>query len=208
MKILTSVAACLLLMTNAHAATVVIDFEDVALGTVDPISSRGFDFYSYFGSKVVGEPFTYSNSGNALEVGSITGGNGISWSYLSFSQQGLVPFDLKSFIVQLNWPVIFVPVNVTGQYAGGGSIQQGFSIATGGPSQPTFGAAWTNLQSVTIEVMFDTYSAPVPMLVDSITVSTVPVPAAVWLFASGLGLLGLLCRRLSKNALIDFPSAA
>lgn len=33
------------------------------------------------------------------------------------------------------------------------------------------------------------------LFIDNVTVSTIPVPAAVWLFASGLGLLGLRRRR-------------
>jgi hypothetical protein len=31
--------------------------------------------------------------------------------------------------------------------------------------------------------------------IDNVTVNVVPIPAAVWLFASGLGLLGWLRRR-------------
>lgn len=195
-KFLTSVAACLMLLTNAHAATVVIDFEDVAVGTVGPVSSRGFDFYSDFGSEVVGEPFIYSNSGNALEVNSVTGQDGQSWSNLSFSQQGSLPFDLESFKLQLNWSNFSVfSVYVTGQYASGGSIQRRFSIDSFHPTSPSFGADWMNLQSVSISALDYTYSAPQPMFVDSIIVSTVPVPAAVWLFASCLGLLGWMRRR-------------
>jgi len=61
---------------------------------------------------------------------------------------------------------------------------------------------WLNLQSFSLkepsgywDYGYGTSSNFANIELDSITVSAVPVPAAVWLFGSGLGLLGWLRRR-------------
>jgi len=51
--------------------------------------------------------------------------------------------------------------------------------------------------SLTLSNADGSYSSYVPQFTMNFTVSEVPVPAAVWLFASGLGLLGWLRRKKS-----------
>jgi hypothetical protein len=53
-------------------------------------------------------------------------------------------------------------------------------------------SAWTGLESVSIHSS-DFYGY---MAIDNIVVSVVPIPAAVWLFGSGLGLLGWMRQKV------------
>lgn len=68
-----------------------------------------------------------------------------------------------------------------------------------------FDSSWTNLAYVTVEGQYafcyndylcagfgDTYATPA---LDNVNVSVVPVPAALWLFVSALGLMGWRSRR-------------
>ena len=55
----------------------------------------------------------------------------------------------------------------------------------------TFNSSWSGLSSVNVQASGPGGWDPA---IDNIRVSAVPVPAAVWLFASGLGLLGWMKR--------------
>jgi len=89
---------------------------------------------------------------------------------------------------------------VTGYLQGGGTVTQTFSTNAFGIKPILFDSSWTNLTSV--DIVFDT-STSYPLFavvpgIDNITLTyVVPVPAAVWLFASGLGVLGWRHRRIS-----------
>jgi hypothetical protein len=107
------------------------------------------------------------------------------------TQDGLVAFDLLSLeLAVLNHGVDFA---LTGYFAGGGVISTTVFVSSETLTIFELGGGWTNLQSLTIDPLGGTNLA---VAVDNIAVtSTVPVPAAVWLFGSGLGLLGWRRRR-------------
>jgi hypothetical protein len=77
---------------------------------------------------------------------------------------------------------------VTGFLEGGGTVSATFASVLG--LTQTYNLNWTGLTRLSIGNINGT-----PTIVNSITASQVPVPAAVWLFASGLGLLGWFRRR-------------
>jgi hypothetical protein len=117
-----------------------------------------------------------------------------------YSQAGLT-FELDSLDVYSNTDFATEDFPgagmVTGYLQGGGTITKGIS-ATPGIETVFFDDAWQNLTSLDIEFevsSFNTYGLT-PVL-DNITLQAVPVPAAVWLFGSGLGLLGWFRRRQS-----------
>jgi hypothetical protein len=87
-------------------------------------------------------------------------------------------------------------LSVTGTFAGGGTIAQEFAyISQSGPpiwATAVLDSQWKNLESV--EFSHQAWDGFYGGL-DDIVVTAVPIPAAVWLFGSGLGLLGWFRRR-------------
>jgi hypothetical protein len=77
---------------------------------------------------------------------------------------------------------------IRGQVAGGGLVfLSAATVGTGG---------WLNLESVRFWAEGDGFGpGGATVEIDNIEVSAIPVPAAVWLFGSGLGLLGWMRRR-------------
>lgn len=98
-------------------------------------------------------------------------------------------FALESFSALLGgW-------TVTGYYAGGGTIQTGLGLGgyegTSVKTNLLLGSEWQGLESVTFEANFEFFYSGL----DDIVVSTVPIPAAVWLFGSALVGLGWMRRK-------------
>jgi hypothetical protein len=84
-------------------------------------------------------------------------------------------------------------ITVTGTKFGGGTVSQIVSL-TG--SLATYNlSGMTDLSSVSISFEGANYYAPFDM--DNIQLSVIPVPAAVWLFMSALGVLGWRSRSRS-----------
>lgn len=82
-------------------------------------------------------------------------------------------------------------LSVTGFFAGGGSITQNLSLTSDLSLYALTGM--TGLSSLEISFDGNTYFAPYD--IDNIVVNAVPVPAAVWLMGSALGLLVAARRR-------------
>ncbi len=115
-----------------------------------------------------------------------------------YSQVGLT-FELDSLDVFSNTTFTTADFpgagTVTGYLQGGGTITQGIS-ATPGIETVFFDDAWKDLTSIDIEFAVSSFNPfGLSPVLDNITLQAVPVPAAVWLFGSGLGLLGWFRRR-------------
>lgn len=82
-------------------------------------------------------------------------------------------------------------ITVTGTKFGGGTVSQVVSL-TGSLATYNF-AAMTDLASVSISFDGTTQYAPFDM--DNIQLSVIPIPAAVWMFMSALGVLGWRSRQ-------------
>ena len=164
----------------ASAAT--IDFEDTTgVATVLPVASNGF-------------LFTGAGLEFPIALNSLQNGDGISLVFcpgcsITFQQNAGLAFDLLNADL-LNSSA--GALTVTGNLAGGGTVQTLIPSETDFNFRNySFDSSWSNLTSVVIQ----SDGGGVGAGIDNIAVNVVPIPAAAWLFASGLGLLGWLNRR-------------
>jgi hypothetical protein len=201
MRVLTATALGLLLIGNANAYNVLIDFEDSPLNgdynTVgyDLIESRGFNFSGTYFKGVTNWP-----------LGPVDDSKALNWcpddlycdySEITMTQDGMVAFDLISLeLARYTSADIAINFHLTGHFVGGGTITTSILVNSTTLNNFVLGSGWTNLQGLTIYAPnTTTLDLSAAVAVDNILVSTVPIPAAVWLFASGLGLLGWMRRK-------------
>jgi hypothetical protein len=175
----------------ATATTTVIDFEDFAVGQfASPVFTQGFVIdpaLAQFDAAIftdIGPVGSVKKLGLCLHCDD--GPEGIS----IYRNDGKV-FELDSF--DLAFQALVFPGTITGYLSGGGTISTGINTT----GIVVFDELWVGLSSVDI-----TFSAPASndfqvAFIDDITLQAVPVPAAVWLFGSGLSILGWLRRRRS-----------
>jgi hypothetical protein len=173
----------------ANAATTVIDFEDFATGQfASPVITQGFVIdpaLAEFDAAIftdIGPVGSVKKLGLCLHCGD--GPEGIS----IYRNDGNV-FELDSF--DLAFHDLVFPGLITGHLSGGGTVSTGINTT----GIIVFDEVWVGLSSVDI-----TFTAPASndfqvAFIDDITLQAVPVPAAIWLFGSGLTILGWLRRR-------------
>ena len=82
-------------------------------------------------------------------------------------------------------------MSLTGHYSDGGTVQTTIPFAENWITT-VLDSSWQNLQQIEFVMAGELITA-----IDNIVVSTIPIPAAVWLFGSGLGLLGWMRRKVS-----------
>jgi hypothetical protein len=194
----------LFILGSAQAAPVTIDFEEFSIGdgggSILPnypvLASQG---YELTGDGGPGGPY----SSTEVLTGTNTGGTNAYGSSISgLGQDGfnyhvnvtLEKADGGAFAIHsLDLLMDTDPegwMEIRGTLAGGGlTFLLGVPVGTGD---------WLNLESVRFWAEgngFGPGGATVEL--DNIVVSAVPIPAAVWLFGSGLGLLGWFRRRQS-----------
>lgn len=103
---------------------------------------------------------------------------------ITLSQVGGGAFTVNGFGAQ-NFPTDY-QLSVTALLDGGGSQNEIFDVN----GYLDFDLGWENVTSLTFTNLQNEVS-----IITYVEVNAVPVPAAVWLFASGLGLLGWMRKR-------------
>lgn len=192
--------AGLALTSVSWAATVVIDFDALPGGQFStPHVEDGFVIDPALASPTpaIG---TIAGSGNGTQSLIICGWCTDSSQGVSIYSQAGLTFELDSLdvfsITSFSQDYLGAGL-VTGYYQGGGSISQAIS-ANLGIETILFDSAWSDLTAIDITFAVSSfYPFGVAPAIDNVTLQAVPVPAAVWLFASGLGLLGWFRRRVS-----------
>jgi hypothetical protein len=195
-RLLGAVCACIFtfITTATYAAT--IDFEGVLSdgqgrtgSDVTPYTEDGFTVTSSgssdFGrNDIFGDGFSWNDNGsdffgwcgnctNAPFTLTLVGGGPFSLSSIDFSNM-TIGSDVGT-------------INITGFFSGGGSTTQTFDPTVDVWTTAAF-TGFEDLSSLTIAAA--TIGANLAM--DNIVVTAVPVPAAIWLFGSGLlGLIGI-----------------
>jgi hypothetical protein len=208
MRLLSFVLFTLASLPAAAATT--IDFEEFDSNGSENISnsviSQGYVItHSLAPAYDPGFPWAIGSPGFGVPGPSSNGGNVLNYcaDTFCFPDAGTEPvftlqhesntiFDLNA--VEFAGSYSGIVFEVTGYLNSGGTIST--SVVSDGLAWQTigFGSEWANLSKVEFRSpVTDSfgYSAGI----DGIVVTTVPIPAAVWLFGSGLGLLGWFRRR-------------
>ena len=187
----------LLLFTGAAQA------ETVTL-TFDLFWSNTDQAHTYSGTQHVIEDGYYviPDSGNFGYLGSLhpyyagspsiynrTNGGGTNLAALSGDAFNLHSMGLSKLVPE-GTSMMF-----TGFFSGGGSISQEVSFGESSPYayETVFFTGFDNL----ISVEWDPLNSSAPIQFDNIVLSTVPIPAAFWLFGSALGILSWMRQKIA-----------
>jgi hypothetical protein len=165
-----------------QAAPVTIDFEEFVPGgpedpVTEPFTSKGFEF-----SVVGGDDPAFFVELNSLPSISL------AWCPTCTLTVATDNGSLFSATSVLLLDTGFDPIGITGYLEGGGTVQ--ILHVPNALETVTFGTEWNNLEKVEFSGTNGLGS-----VMDNLVVEAVPIPAAVWLFGSGLGLLGWMRRR-------------
>jgi hypothetical protein len=183
-----------------QASTVTIDFEEFSIGDGpanidDWINSKGYEFTgtAWPGPYPDGQLATiYTGESGSKSLGASAYDPGLD-GYGAEAQVSMRKADGGAFAIhELDFFILTDPFggggSLWGELAGGGSASLTSPVGT---------ADWLNLQEVTFYAYGDGYGLGglTSIQIDNISVSAVPVPAAVWLFGSALAGLGWMRRR-------------
>lgn len=182
-----------------NAAAVVIDFNEYTsivstFQNLDPVTPliQGYTMTAS-PSEVELEGWMNSDGPPISDAGIIFGGSGGS---VTFTQNEGLAFGVESlvFFAGFTGPAPFADLQVTAIHLNGSTTNHLFTMpyaATGDFLQIyEFNGALKNVTSLNLRVAGGTGFG-----FDDLTVTEVPVPAAVWLFASALAGLGWMRRR-------------
>jgi hypothetical protein len=175
----------ILFVTASAANAITIDFEEPGLPAVfenQSFVSKGFVFDSELGAFGVQASGGTTNAGNMVLL--VSPAETISISAESGSVFSLSSLELAS---------LEKVVSFTGYLSGGGTVQVDL-LAGANLEAFSFDDSWSNLQSLEFSTS-DLQGTGLGIKLDSINVSTVPIPAAVWLFGSALAGLGWFRRK-------------
>jgi len=195
------IAAVLLLgCGSVQAAPVTIDFEEFNVGDGpahdgDWISSNGYEFTGTsfpgpFPDGNLAEIFigdSGSNSfGSSVFFPGQDGFGGLAYVSMRKADGGAFAIHSLDLLFQTDSSSGFTVIR--GTLAGGSVVDISDAVGTGD---------WLNLELVFFTANGDGFGfgALTSVEIDNVNVSAVPIPAAVWLFGSGLGLLGWMKRK-------------
>jgi hypothetical protein len=118
-------------------------------------------------------------------------------NYVSFYMETGNSFKLDSFLLGSQYAAEGVSItgSVVGHLDSGGTVTQDIYVAAGAAHVISFDTAWIGLSSVDLAINPLTNGGFDAISIDNVTLQAVPIPAAVWLFGSGLGLLGWVRRK-------------
>ncbi|NND54941.1 MAG: hypothetical protein HKN56_08235 [Gammaproteobacteria bacterium] len=184
MKIITGVVA---LLFAGLAQAVTIDFEELASGTTTVFVSQGFEFNG--GGFGGGAAYITGTSDKVLTAEAYTDS---AFSPPATSAIEMTRADDGAFALFSLDASFFADFSqICGFFAGGGATCDQATIGTGD---------WLNIVRLRLFAetpadMSNGFPMSSSITVDNISVGApVPVPAAVWLFVSALGLIGWLRR--------------
>ena len=201
-RLLGAVCACLFTLLSMSSEAAIIDFDSLEVANSN-FNFIGSGIYSEDGFSITGTPMYYNGQFNdnyyAGSAGLYLQGAG-AVTTLQHSASNVFSIDsigLSFFRDGGTSPL----VTFTGYLSGGGTVTQSFQPLSFGFADFFFDSGFTNLTSLSWNQgpnggnghQFDNI-----VLFDSTVsiASTVPIPAAVWLFGSGLlGLAGMTRRK-------------
>jgi len=190
------ISACLLVAGSAAAAPLTIDFEDQTVsGGLFPVDAPeigivdGFRFYRPDGMNQGGwiNPAIVPSTGNDSSVAlnwcdETCGGTGtVAMEVAGGGRFDLVGFDFSTYVSDGS-----TTMDVIGYRTNGGTFNASLLVPIGKDWNTTV-FNWTNLSRV--EFIVPTEAFNIGFIDDVVVNNVVPIPAAVWLFGSGLGLL-------------------
>ncbi len=186
----------------AHGAVVTIDFESI-LPTyfgLDTYSEDGFTLTSNVpdgtiigvNNDVRGNLGVFSGGTNSQTM--VWGENGTT-STISVANDAGNPFFLQSLDASSLVNATGI-LTVSGSYVGGGTFSQVLNL---NDILTTYNVASPGALSG-LDISFDGSVDFPPFDLDNIVVNAIPIPAAAWLFVSGLGAIGWFRRRSAKSA--------
>jgi hypothetical protein len=194
------IAALLLVGSIAVAAPVVIDFDDT-LPTYIGLETYQEDGFTLISNQPDGTLIDQNDtvrsnigiySGGTSSQSLFWGANGANSTISIVADSGL-RFSIDSLDASSLYNTAG-DLTLTGTKAGGGTVSQTLTLNSDLTSYNV-----TGLGLVTNLVLsFDGSVDAAPYDVDNISLNAVPVPAAVWLFASALGMLGWLRRSVKQ----------
>ncbi len=184
--------ALLLASLSANSSIVVLDFE----GVVPDNNNTGALGYYYEDGFLLTTPQGY---GVILGQGYDGSDYTSTFAWLVPNEQPVLTHESdKSFsllslevgaLYEENFPQY---ITVVGNPISGSILTAELLIGGDSMQEYSFGSEWSSL----VDLTFSSSGSGTSLgLLDNIKLNVVPIPAAVWLFASGLGLLGWLKRR-------------
>lgn len=193
MKFWKLVSATIAIVLSTGVKASIIDFEGIAPpgGTATynglTLSTEGYDFQIHTGT-VISSTYNLGGYNNHDTI------NGTDWLMLA-SDHPMVMTQLNGGAFSIQSMSFFSwhssgEVTITGEYSGGGTIIENL-LFTSSFENYNFSSDWVGLSSVT-------FIAPIANIAldNIVVVSSVPIPAAVWLFVSGLiGFIGFARRK-------------
>ena len=203
--------AVVAMINTTHVQAAIIDFEDVIVSggalAINPVQSNGFLFNaSAQTSGVMRDPFVCSPDCADNGTQTYYAGGGTSTVTIMTEALGQI-FSLTSFDIAEMFsgsPAIgATEINVLGNLSGGGTVSALFSLdgindSVGGAADfETFllPSSFTGLTSVHFTATINDFTTNSGYMLDNISASAVPIPAALPLLLSGLAGLGLIGRR-------------